>query len=73
MGFFWVECIGQNFPYEFHGNFSGQITLRNNCGRMEILKDTVLPSEASKKVEAVSQAYVLMMHKTTEELSIIDI
>lgn len=40
---------------------------------MEVLKDTVLPWEASKKVEAVSQHYVLMMYKTTKKLGIIDI
>lgn len=31
---------------------------------MEVLKDTLLPWEASKKVERVSQHYVLMMYKT---------
>lgn len=40
---------------------------------MEALKDIVLPWEASKKVEAVSQHYMLMMYKTTKKLGMIDI
>jgi len=45
---------------------------RNNCNRVEVLINTVLLCEASKKVEAVSQHYVFMMYKTTKKLGIID-
>lgn len=47
--------------------------LRSNCDRGEVLKDTLLSWQASKRVEIANEHFLLMMSKPTKKLGLIDV